>query len=240
MFESLKKFKELDDFVQVWPGHGAGSACGKSLGAVPSSTVGYEKLVNWALNIENEQEFTKMLLHGQPEPPLYFAKMKKMNKTGPAILGGLPHPARLSQTQFKDALNKNITLVDTRDKLSFAGGHVAGAINISDNSSFTTWAGWLLDYGNPFILVAPEHRIPYLTKALIRIGLDNIYGYISDMDAWANACHELETVNQITVKDFNELMKNEDIQPLDVRGIEEYKSGHINGSINIHTGHIIV
>jgi hydroxyacylglutathione hydrolase len=87
MFQSLKKFKSLPDHLQVWPAHGAGSACGKALGAVPGSTVGYEKLSNWALKIEEEEKFIQTLLDGQPEPPKYFAMMKKLNKVGPIILG---------------------------------------------------------------------------------------------------------------------------------------------------------
>lgn len=238
MFESLKKFKALPDYVQVWPGHGAGSACGKSLGAVPSSTVGYEKIVNWGLGIEDEEEFVNALLEGQPEPPKYFAVMKKLNKTGPAVLGGLPHPARLTLSQFQQALDKNLLVVDTRNKLSFAGGHIPNSVNIQDNSAFSTWAGWILDYEEPFLLVAPDHRIQELTKALIRIGLDNIYGYIADMDMWANAGHELETVNQSTVYQLKNSNDDNNIQVIDVRGYSEYESGHIPGAINVFAGTI--
>ncbi len=190
MFNSLNIFKALPDYIQVWPGHGAGSACGKALGAVPGSTVGYEKLVNWAFQIEDENEFVNTLLEGQPEPPKYFAMMKRLNKVGPKILGNIPHPARLTLTQFDKALNDNIKLIDTRDKIAFAGGHIKDSINIQDNSAFSTWAGWILDYDKPFMLVASENRIEELTKSLIRIGLDNIYGYVNDMDKLANSGYE--------------------------------------------------
>src|SRR5688572_9627256 len=96
MFKSLKRFSELPDYVQVWPGHGAGSACGKALGAVPSSTVGYEKLGNWGVGTTDEDEFVRMVLAGQPEPPKYFAEMKRINREGPRVLGGWPRPARLA------------------------------------------------------------------------------------------------------------------------------------------------
>lgn len=236
MFDSLKKFKMLPDYIQVWPGHGAGSACGKALGAVPSSTVGYEKLVNWALNIEDEDQFVKQLLDGQPEPPKYFAMMKKLNKVGPEVLGGIPHPARLTLTQFKDALDKNIRIVDTRDKLSFAGGHVPGSLNIQDNGAFSTWAGWMLDYDEPFLLIAPEHRIEDLTKKLIRIGLDNVYGFLPNMDTYANAGNELETVDQITCSELSNKIKDGDVQIVDVRGLSEYQAGKIESAENIHVG----
>ena len=241
MFNSIKKFKSLPEHVQVWPGHGAGSACGKSLGAVPSSTVGYEKKVNWAMKIENENEFVEKLLDGQPEPPKYFAMMKKLNKFGPTVLGGIPHPAKLTLNQFREALEKNIPIVDSRDKLSFAGGHVRGSINIQDNSEFSTWAGWLLKYDEPFILIANADRVQELTKSLVRIGMQNFYGYVSDLDKWADQCHELEVVDQITVSELKEkLNKNpEEIELIDVRSYIDYNEEHINSSKNIFAGYIM-
>jgi len=238
MFQSLEKFKALPDYIQVWPGHGAGSACGKALGAVPSSTVGYEKIVNWAMNIEDEDKFVAQLLEGQPEPPKYFAMMKKLNKVGPEILGSIPHPGRMTLNQFKEAMNKNIRIVDTRDKLSFAGGHVPGSLNIQDNSAFSTWAGWMLNYDEPFVLIAPDNRIEDLTKKLVRIGLDNVYGYLPNMDTLANAGNELETLNQITCSDLSKMIERDEVQVIDVRGVSEYNAGMINGAENIHVGYL--
>ncbi len=236
MFQSLKKFKSLPDYIQVWPGHGAGSACGKALGAVPSTTVGYEKISNWALNIDDEAKFVETLLEGQPEPPKYFAMMKKLNKIGPNVLGGVPHPARFTLTQFRHALKQNMKIIDTRDKFSFSGGHVKGAINIQDNSAFSTWAGWLLNYEEPFVLIAPDHRILELTKALMRIGLDNLHGYVHDLESWAGSCNELETVNQITVADLKKRLDDNGVQVLDIRGYTEHEAVRIPGSMNIHAG----
>jgi len=236
MFHSLKKFKSLPDHLQVWPAHGAGSACGKALGAVPSSTVGYEKLTNWALSVDDEEQFVKMLLDGQPEPPKYFAMMKKLNKVGPNILGSIPQPGIFSLHQFDKAVKDNVRIIDTRDKLAFAGGHFPGSINIQDNSAFSTWAGWILSYDEPFLLVARDSRIEALTKALIRIGLDNIIGYVNDMNKIANSGYEMATTKQITVQQLKD--KNEDYFFLDVRGYSEYNSGHIKGSLNIHAGYL--
>lgn len=241
MFNSIKKFKALPNHVQVWPGHGAGSACGKSLGAVPSSTVGYEKKVNWAMKINEESEFVNKLLDGQPEPPKYFAMMKKLNKFGPTVLGGIPHPAKLTLNQFREAIEKNIPIVDSRDKLAFAGGHVRGSINIQDNSEFSTWTGWLLKYDEPFILVANADRVQDLTKALVRIGMQNFYGYVADLDKWADQCHELDVVNQITVSELKEMMTKdpEEIQLIDVRSYIDYNENHIKNSENIFAGYVI-
>lgn len=240
MFNSLKRFKRLPDHVQVWPGHGAGSACGKALGAVPSSTVGYEKIVNWAMNIEDENEFVNKLLEGQPEPPKYFAMMKKLNKFGPTVLGGIPHPAKLTLNQFREAIEKKVTIVDSRDKFSFAGGHVKGSINIQDNSEFATWTGWILKYDEPFILIANEERVHELTKALVRIGMQNFYGYVSDLDKWADQCHELETVSQITVSELNSILGNDEynVEIIDVRSYTEFAESKIKNSKNIFTGYL--
>lgn len=237
MFASLHRFRALPDHVQVWPGHGAGSACGKSLGAVPSSTVGYEKRTNWALRIDDEETFVRELLEGQPEPPKYFAMMKRLNKVGPKVLGGLPHPARLTMAQFEEAVDRGVTVVDTRDKLSFAGGHFPESINIQDNNAFSTWAGWILDYERPFLLVAAESRIEQLTRALVRIGLDQVVGYVSDMDRIGDAGHNMRVMDQITVE---ELRANRDrYHVLDVRGETEFAAGHIPGAENIHAGYLV-
>ena len=236
MFESLKKFKALPDYIQVWPGHGAGSACGKALGAVPSSTVGYEKLVNWAMNIEDEDQFVKQLLEGQPEPPKYFAMMKKLNKVGPEILGSIPHPGRMTLNQFGEAVNKKVRIIDTRDKLSFAGGHIPGALNIQDNGAFSTWSGWMLNYDEPFILIAPDHRIEELTKKLIRIGLDNVQGYMPNLEVWANSGKELETLNQVTCSELYKMIESDQAQVIDVRGASEHDAGKIISAENIHAG----
>lgn len=236
MFASLKRFRALPEHVQVWPGHGAGSACGKALGAVPSSTVGYEMRVNWALQIDDEERFVRELLAGQPEPPKYFAQMKKLNKTGPVVLGDLPRPARMTVNQFTQARNRGLRIVDTRNKLSFAGGHVQGSVNIQDNKSFSTWAGWMLDYDTPFVLIAPDERIEELTRALIRIGLDNVHGYVNDIDKLTQNGYELEVLGQVSIRELAE--NTGDYFVLDVRGENEYQEAHIPAAKNIFVGYI--
>jgi hydroxyacylglutathione hydrolase len=238
MFYSLKKFKALPDHIQVWPAHGAGSACGKALGAVPSSTVGYEKAVNWALQIKDEDEFVAELLEGQPEPPKYFSMMKKMNKAGAPILGELPIPRKLTLHQFRTKMDNQPILIDTRDKLAFAGGHIAGSINIHDNNSFSTWSGWMIDYEHPFILVAQPERIEDLTRALVRIGLDNIAGYIPNLESWARSGHELEVLDQITIDELKHELDAGEVYVIDVRNQSEYDESHIFGSKKIQAGQI--
>jgi len=236
MFQSLKKFKSLPDHIQVWAAHGAGSACGKALGAVPSSTVGYEKLSNWALKIEAEDTFIQTLLEGQPEPPKYFAIMKKLNKKGAKILGSIGRPEKLSSDVFHNLIKDDNQVVDSRDKLSFAGGHLSGSFNILDNNSFSTWAGWMLNYHKPIILVTNEDRADFLNRALIRIGMDNLAGYVTDFDKLEAAGIHLETLNQISVDDLKENFSNYRI--VDVRSYTEFDLGYIPSAINIHAGYL--
>ena len=236
MFQSIKKFKLLPDYIQIWPAHGAGSACGKALGAVPNSTIGYEKLSNWALRIDNEQEFIEVLLEGQPEPPKYFSEMKKQNKIGPKILGSIPTPAKLSNDKFDRIINNGHIIVDTRDKISFAKGHLPGSLNIQDNNSFSTWAGWMLEYNKPIILVAPDDRIDPLTRSLNRIGFENISSYIDESSVLNNIDFPNSTLKTITAEELQNNISR--YQIVDVRGNSEFKTGRIPGSINIHAGEL--
>jgi hydroxyacylglutathione hydrolase len=238
MFHSLKRFKTLPDFVQILPGHGAGSACGKSLGAVPFSTVGYEKLTNWALHIKNEEDFVKEILRGQPEPPVYFAMMKMLNKSERNVLSSLPEPRKLTIADLKNSLRDGAMLVDTRGKLAFAGGHIPGSLNIQDNNSFSTWAGWMLSYNKPIVLVAPEHRVNTLVRALVRIGLDSVVGFISDIDEWSYLGNETQMLEQIHVRDLHQTMLISNVELLDVRARTEVEQGCIGGAEHIHAGYL--
>src|SRR5690606_16644526 len=156
--------------------HGAGSACGKSLGAVPSSTVGYEKLRNWALQYgDDSATFTKDLLDGQPEAPSYFAMMKKLNKADRQPLTQVPTHRKLSADEFLSVYEEGMLVIDTRNKTDFAKGHLPNTINIQGNNSFANWMGWIVNYDQPFVLIADENEEEDLTRKLMRIGLDNIY-----------------------------------------------------------------
>lgn len=234
MFQSLKRFAALPDYIQVWPAHGAGSACGKALGAVSSTTVGYEKIRNWALQFENdEQGFIDALLEGQPEPPKYFAMMKKLNKMKRPLLVEVPKHKKLSKDEFLDAYNSGIKVIDTRKNTEFVKGHLANSINIPNGNSLSTWAGWVLNYEEDFILIANDNEMEDLTRKLMRIGLDNIKGFISDI---SNLGQELVQTDTITISEFENLMNQENTQILDVRNQTEFDSGHIEGAQHVFVG----
>lgn len=234
MYQSLKKFATLPDYVQIWSGHGAGSACGKALGAVHSSTVGYEKIRNWAFQFDNDKAaFIDELLAGQPEPPKYFAMMKHLNKVDRPLLVEVPKHAELTPQQFRSAYEKGIKVIDTRNKATFAQGFIPGSLNIQGNNSFSTWAGWLLNYQEQFILVAEADEMDELTRKLMRIGLDNIYGFVSDVNALDI---ELQTEDVISLDEFKSLVGKDDVQIIDVRGVNEYEQGHVPGADNLFVG----
>src|SRR5699024_2534105 len=153
MFESLKKFRALPDYVQVWPAHGAGSACGKALGAVPNSTVGYEEIQNWAFQYKDKQEFVDLLLEDQPEPPKYFAMMKYLNKVKRPLLVEVPKHPKLSKEEFLTAYNRGIKVIDARVRDEFFKGFLPNTLNIEGGKSFSTWIGWMLNYEEQFMLI---------------------------------------------------------------------------------------
>ncbi len=240
MYKSIQRFADLPDYVQVWPGHGAGSACGKALGAVPSSTVGYEKVRNWAFQYDTDQSgFVQYLLADQPEPPKYFAMMKKLNKVDRPLLTEVPKIKKFSADELVANLGKGIKLIDARNKADFAVGFIPGSINIQGNNAFATWAGWFLDYNEPFMLVASDAQIEDLTRKLMRIGLDNVIGYVDNVnDCAAKTGQALEIAQVISLDEFKALKAENNMQVVDLRGAAEYKTGHISGADNVFVGTI--
>ena len=243
LFRSLEKFKQYPDYLQIFPGHGAGSACGKGISSVPNSTVGYERMFNWAFSYENEDEFVQAVLAGQPEPPKYFAQMKKINKEGPRILGGFKRPQRLAENRLEKLLNEGALVIDTRHAADYAQGHIPGTINIALNRSFNTWAGWLIPYDQDFHLIVEDscaHCVDEAVKDLAMIGLDKIAGYFGTevIDTWTNYGRTLDTVPQITSKELAEQLRSGDVAVLDVRGRAEWEAGHLPGVENIPVGYL--
>ncbi|WP_377891044.1 rhodanese-like domain-containing protein [Alkalihalobacillus sp. R86527] len=237
MFKSLQTFKELPEFLMVWPGHGAGSACGKSLGAVPQSTIGYELRNNWALKAENEQTFEKELLNEQPEPPTYFSVMKKVNKEGPAVLTGEELQKVNNANEFKAlAEQENTTIVDTRSAKDFAEGHIEGAINLPYNKAFTNWSGWVLDYDKDLVLITKDELKDDVVKSLHSIGIDHIKAYASPelLSQW----NDLEGYTFISTEELKDVYEKEDVYVVDIRKENEFNQGHIPGANHHMLGYL--
>lgn len=235
MYQSLKKFKALPDYLQVWPAHGAGSACGKALGAVPSSTVGYEKQFNWAMRCDNEADFIAALLEGQPEPPYYFAVMKHVNKVGIELIKNLPEVKQLNSLADVEAvIAAGHQVLDTRKADEFAAGHMEGSINIPFNNSFANWSGWLVNYEQPLYLLLDPANLEETLIALRSVGIDNVVGY-ADVEVLKEAS-QLESYENITPLEAKEMMENEDVYVMDVRNKTEFDAGNIEQAQHLMLG----
>ena len=217
LWKSLQTFAAHEDWLQIWPGHGAGSACGKGISAIPSSTLGYERRFNWAFQVKTEAEFVDKVLAGQPEPPAYFATMKKVNKEGPPIL---------SDT-LGDVVRSGALVIDTRPAAEFAAGHVPGTLNIPLNGSFVTWSGWLIPYDRDFYVITDRHD--EVRRALALIGLDRIAGYLTPIAGRA-------TIAQIAAIDLAPRLSS--VTVVDVRSANEWAGGHLPGAVHIPLGYL--
>ena len=243
LWRSLQAFKAQEDWLQIWPGHGAGSACGKGISAVPYSTVGYERRFNWAFNVKTEDDFVDAVLAGQPEPPKYFATMKRLNKQGPRVLGGFPAPPRLDEHRLADLLARHAVVVDTRPAGEYAAQHLPGTLNLPLNDSFVKWAGWLLPYGDDLYFIVAEPSGEYaseLVRQLALIGLDQVAG-VFEARAVAHLAGQgvrMATVPQVTVDDMAGHVAAHDAVILDVRNATEWASGHVPSAIHIPLGYL--
>tara|TARA_R110002124_G_scaffold44656_2_gene135899 strand:+ start:9081 stop:10496 length:1416 start_codon:yes stop_codon:yes gene_type:complete len=240
LYKSIEKFKTMPEYLQLWPGHGAGSACGKALGAVPESTVGYEQRFNGSIKAAiSEQNFVEYILEGQPEPPLYFARMKRDNKKGPKVLGNIPVPERMSiQSMIGATRTSNAVIVDARtDRTAFMNGHIQGSLYAPFNKTFNTIAGSYINENEEIFLIIEEDEIGEAVLDLIRIGLDNVKGFATpqDLEKFAEE-GTLFSTPTIDFKKVDDLMPTGKYNLLDVRKKSEYDEGHHPEALNIaHT-----
>ncbi len=224
LFHSIRRFRELPDHLQVWPAHGAGSACGKGLGAVPSSTVGYEKLFNPALQFDDEQKFVDYILADQPETPFYFAVMKRVNKEGPELTTNLPPVVARAPSELPAAAAGSL-VIDTSLAGEFATAHVPGTINVPA-SNLVQWAGFFVDYKRPVFLIAEETALPAQLRSLRAIGVDDVGGYF-EAGAVKAAGMRTQSYRSAGPAELRPAIENGSVTLLDVRAATEFDAGHI-------------
>lgn len=232
LHRSLQRLRDLPDHLQIWPGHGAGSACGRALGSVPQSTLGYERLVNWALKPQTEDEFVAEVLRDQPEPPAYFAVMKRINRDGPVLLGSLPEIPHRSGFEAQQWVEKLGMLVDARPAAEFAAAHIRGSLNVPGDRSFASWFGSLIDYNTGVWLIATdEAHAERLVRELMGIGFDRIVGVSVAADALIGV--DADSVTQRSPIALSGALGREGLLVIDVRGAAEWATGHIPGALHM-------
>jgi hydroxyacylglutathione hydrolase len=238
---SLRQVATWPEFMQVWPGHGAGSACGKALGAVPFSTVGYERRFNGVLSLAHDSgdAFVEAVLSGQPEPPPYFARMKQLNRDGAPVLGRIHTPARMS---VADALGQPDSVVlDTRiDRREFMAAHLEGSLYAPATRQFTAAAGAYVEPAQRIVLIADPVNVDELVRQLLRIGLDDVAGWIAvgDFHAWRD--HGGVTASIPCMSFSRTVPPGDDSVWLDVRGAAEFEADHVPGAVQIAQSRVAV
>jgi len=232
LFHTLRDYYlKLDDGVIIYPCHGAGSACGADIGERPLSTIGYERITNDFLQYENFQEFKSFVQEGAPPVPQHYPILKKINAKGPEPIGAAPIVPGLPPDEFRQAVKQGDSqLVDTRQMLAFGGGHIPGAINIGDRPSLSVWAGDMLSYEKPILLVVEdETQLDWIVWHFVYVGHTKFTGYLAGgMKSWDNQGLPLDVLPQLSVQQLAE--EPERFQLLDVRSEDEFQSGRINGA----------
>lgn len=243
LFSSAQWLKSLPEYVQVWPGHGSGSACGKALGAVPMSTIGYEKRYNDTLKAAvgqgaNESSFVDSILEGQPEPPMYFSRMKRVNRDGPEVMGQLPQPRQLMLADIIGLDAEQVAIVDTRPWPQFRDGHLPGAMSFPLLSTFNTDAGSMVREDEDIYLIIEPCRVEEAVRDLIRIGLDRIKGWIdsAELAGSPQPATPLIATPEVEPAQAAKLIDEGIVGVLDVRRATEFAAGHLEDARNIaHT-----
>jgi len=239
LFQSIQATRDLPDYLQIWPGHGAGSACGRALGALPSTTLGFERIANWAFQISDETSFVEEVLSGQPEPPPYFARMKSVNRAGPAPFPELGPLPEVGAQEIQDAFHRGVTVVDVRSSANFAAGHIPGTLSIPMGTSLATWAGTFVDDTRDILLIADDDdRLQRARRTLALIGLDRVVARASRRarEEWQTEFGELGRVEQLSI---DEVANADERTVIDVRGDAEWEEGHLPNARHYFLGDLV-
>ena len=230
LYDNLhNKLMALPDDVLVYPAHGAGSLCGRNMRAERSSTIGTERLTNYALQIPSREEFVHQLTSNLPTRPEYFVKDAEINREGAAALAELPEMRPILPAELSEMLRQGVTALDVRPGEQFAAGHVPGSINIALSGQFATWAGTLLGLSSRPVLIADSSdQLSEARMRLARVGIESERGYLEGgVDAWKQAGLAVATMEQMSVQELHEKLPRGGVRVLDVRREGEWKAGRI-------------
>jgi len=237
LYDSLhEKLLTLDDSSEVYPAHGAGSACGRNISKETSSTIGEQRHINYALRSMPRDEFIKLMTSDLPPAPSYFAMDAEMNRHGAGMLSDLQAGA-LTPQDVNVRLQQGMVILDVRENTAFANGHIPGSLNIGLKGNYAPWSGNLLKSSDRLILIADgKEEIDEAVMRLARVGLENVDGYLAgEIPARDAAGLELESTSRISVDELNAQVHSDGkrIQIVDVRAPSEYASGHLPGARNM-------
>ena len=238
LYESLyQKILPLHDDIIVYPAHGAGSACGKNMQKETVDTLGNQKKTNYALNQKDKKSFIKAVTEGLLSPPAYFGMNVDMNKKGyesfDEVLSKGLHA--LSSEEFEETAELSGALIlDVRNNVDFAKGFVPQSINIGLDGDFAPWVGALIvDVKQPILLITDESKEEETVTRLSRVCFHNVLGFLKGgVEAWKSSGKEIDTVNRISAKQFEEEIKGREVKIIDVRGASEYKAEHVDEAYN--------
>jgi hydroxyacylglutathione hydrolase len=235
LYDSLhQKLLALPDSVEVYPAHGAGSLCGRNISKETSSTIGEQRLFNYALQPMSKEAFVRIMTADLPEVPAYFPVDVAINREGAVPLADRPRPARLSVEAFAEAVAGGATVLDLRPSAPFGAGHVPGSLNIALSGQFAAWAGALVAPGRPIVLVGDDAAsVDEAATRLARVGLDRVAGHLDGgIAAWHGAGRATATTPQITVDELRAQKEEvEGLRVIDVRRPGEFQGGHVPGAI---------
>ena len=233
LYDSLhSRLMTLPDDVRVYPAHGAGSLCGRNMRAERSSTIGTERLTNYALQIGSKEKFVHELTSNLPARPEYFSQDAEINRQGAPALSALPELCAISAIELRRLLDESVIALDVRPNDQYAAGHVPGSVNIALSGQFASWAGAMLGLSSRPVLIADtDEQISEARMRLARIGLEAERGYLQGgVNAWQDAGFELAHLPQITPEQLSERLSRGGIDVLDVRREPEWFAGHIEGA----------
>ena len=238
LYRSLhERIASLPDGVQVYPGHGAGSLCGAGMSERAESTLGYERLSQPLVKLE-EEAFVREILASVPPMPSYYARLKELNSEGASSVADLPGNAALTPARVAALLSdQSVTVVDLRRPEAFGGAHIPAALNIGAGQNLSLWAGWMLAPEQRLILVNDKGDDEDSRRSLARVGLEHIEGFVQKgMAAWVDAGMDFSRIAQLSTKEVAE--RNPNTQILDVRSDKEWTGGHIENAIHIPLGEL--
>ncbi len=236
LFQSLHlRLEAIPDSVQVYPGHGAGSLCGTGMSDRPESTLGYERRTNHLFSL-TEEAFVAEILGSVPPMPTYYPRMKELNARGAEAFDAFPGAAALSPSEVEAlTVQQDVMVLDLRRPEAFGGAHIRGSINIGAGQNLSLWAGWLLGSKSRIVLVNDEGDDEESRRGLVRVGLDNIAGFLNaGMPAWINAGLVFERTIQRSTEEVR--YRSKETLVLDVRSDAEWRTGHIEGATHIMLG----